>query len=255
MPAAATAVGDALAIAAPSVAGTAAPSGPLEVRVSGSWHWVPGAPHADWLVLSTPERDICVPAAIVQMTRVEHQGGLNGANLATVTMNDVRVPADHTVARGVDCATNAAPLGAIVGAAEGAFADYVTSTRKRVSATGGGAVAAHSQVQSRLAAAEAELDSAAALLARVLQELPLSTPKDHARLQRDGAVIAQRSLHVVTTLVHQMGALGLAEFNPVQRHYRDLRAMAVDPRVSADALIARGRELLGLPEPAATAAA
>jgi len=43
---------------------------------------------------------------------------------------------------------------------------------------------------------------------------------------RDRAYIARKSLEAVNRLLAQMGAMGLAETNPVQRRFRDLRALA-----------------------------
>jgi len=48
--------------------------------------------------------------------------------------------------------------------------------------------------------------------------------------------------------VRQMGAVGLADSNPVQRHYRDVTAMATQIAVNWDrGMMPFGRLALGLP--------
>ena len=225
------------------------------IIIDGRWPFVAGAGFANWLVLRglTPEGQMAflVPTAAVTSVPISHLGGLRGCDFHTVTAARVTLPTHHalTLPASDMALQRAAILGAILGGAEGGYADYLAMTKKRVSGTGGGPVAKLTQVQIRLAAAEADILAAQDSINFIISQIAASTNVDTARLARDGAVAAHRCLQAITQLVHQMGALGLAEFNPVQRHYRDLRVMATDARVNWDtALAAYGRQLLGVPE-------
>ncbi|MBL8643381.1 MAG: hypothetical protein JNK21_05565 [Rhodospirillaceae bacterium] len=232
-----------------------------EFVMSGHWPFVAAAGFADWFVLRgrTPEglMAFAVPATGVTLTPTTHVGGLRGCGFQAVSADHISVPATHAVALPASDLTyqRAGILSAILGTAEGGYADYLAMTKKRVSGTGGGAVAKLTQVQIRLAEAEADVESARTLVDSITARLQGRETDDAVRLARDGAVAARRALQAVTQLVHQMGALGLAEFNPVQRHYRDIRAMATDARVNADThLAAFGRQELGVPDTTAVTA-
>jgi len=241
-----------------------------QVYVTGTWAFVPALEHATWVVLrghtAAGPMALLVPAKSLSGQPTDHMGGLRGCGFQRVDVQNLAVPASHTLTPEILLPDapfqSAAPLGSILGGAEGGYADYVAITRKRVSGTGAGAVAKLTQVQIRLAEAQSEMDAAEAGVDAIVQRLQSTQIIDNdlrIRLARDGAVVAHRCIRALTQLVHQMGALGLAETNPVQRHYRDLRAMSSDRRVNWDLnLAAFGRHELGVPEnlaPAAHAAA
>lgn len=247
---------DAIAILADAAESINVQHSASEFIISGRWPFVPGAGFADWFVLRGPTTNgpmaFLIPATAVISVPINHRGGLRGCDFHSVTASNLAVPAHRALALPAHDATlqRAAILGAILGGAEGGYHDYLAMTRKRVSGTGGGAVAKMTQVQIRLAEAEAEIGAARDSIETIMARLQSNQTSESVRLARDGAVAARRCLQAITQLVHQMGALGLAEFNPVQRHYRDLRAMATDPRVNWDMhLAAFGRHELGVPEP------
>ena len=148
----------------------------------------------------------------------------------------------------------AAQLGALVGAAEGAYREYVNITEKWVSGIGGHQVAKFTQVQVRLAETNAELAVAALLLDQstaTLQEYigsgRLLRGAECAELRRNNAYVARKSLDSTERLVVQMGARGLLDSNPVQHYFVDIRAMAAHESMEwASNMSAMGKALLGL---------
>jgi alkylation response protein AidB-like acyl-CoA dehydrogenase len=234
-------------------------------RLSGRWDFVAGAAFADWFLLScetAPARCLVLVARDqVAVSPAEHAGGLRGAGIATVTASGVAVPAAAVfdrvqLAEGFELIATASILGPILGCAEAGYRDYVAITRKRVSGVGGEAVARMTQVQARLGAAQAELKSAQLNFAALQDSIAAieaggGTPGASAttELLRDAAFIARQCLQSLTALVRQMGAMGLAESNPVQREYRDLRTMVADRRLQESTrMAAYGRQALGIEE-------
>ena len=60
------------------------------------------------------------------------------------------------------------------------------------------------------------------------------SPVELSEMNRDRAFVAKLLIAAVTRLVRQMGAMGLYDDNPVQRHYRDLTAMGTQIAVNWD---------------------
>ncbi|MBM3515209.1 MAG: hypothetical protein FJX59_16075 [Alphaproteobacteria bacterium] len=218
-------------------------------RLAGTWRAVPGAAQAVWFLLRIDAaRAVAVAVPSATVTLNDHQAGLRGATLGDVVAKDVAVPATHVlpIPDALSRLAAVAPLGVVLGVAEGGYREYVASTKKRMAAVGGAAVARMPQVQVRLAETEAELDVARTLFAGVIENA-LGAPR--ANLGRDAAFIARQCFRALTVLVQQMGAVGLLETNVVQRHARDLRAAVADLRLGWDAnMAARGRAVLGVPE-------
>lgn len=257
--------------------GTLAPAG-AAWRLSGSWPAVGGTNHAEWIILDdltcagdTQTWCAIVRTAEIETTEREYFGGLRGVAFRDITADDVMVPSARAMRKadlfganppGADAGSEG-PLGSAydiyaenrlvgmaLGMAEGAYADYTTITRARVSGIGGQSVAKFTHVQSRLGETHADLKSAEALYdvlkAGLARGLP---PESTIEAARDRAYIARRALEAVTRLVRQMGAMGIAEANPVQRHYRDIRTVATDESLSWDVHMARfGRQELGVAE-------
>ena len=227
--------------------------------ISGTWHGVGGAAHADWILLLGLRDDAGKPAAAMvrrdQAVCVDYPyyGGLRGAGWHNIVIDGLSVPAhrwacaDRLAGKGLGANRM---LGVALGSAEGGYHDSVTATRARITGIGGFAVANFTQVQARLAESDAELRGASGSY-EAMKMLLIENPNS-AHIERDRAYLARKSLDAVTRLVRQMGAMGLAETNPVQRRYRDIRAVAADPSFAWDASMAHfGRELLGIAEPVA----
>lgn len=216
----------------------------------GRWRGVPGLRHADWVWLNGSDFSALVPVSDLIHAERTQLGGLRGVGWSDVVVNDLAVPAARIGPRLEPLpGAEMIKLALVLGTAEGAFADYVRATRARISGIGGKAVATFTQVQVRVAESEAEMKAAAALWDGIV------AGQGDAEAQRDGAFVARLCLGAVTRLVRQMGAMGLAETNPVQRRYRDLRTFAAAPELGYDeALAARGRAILGIGEAGAQAA-
>jgi alkylation response protein AidB-like acyl-CoA dehydrogenase len=217
------------------------------LKVSGTWRGVPGAGLAPWFVLRlAADRAVAVSALNLAVTLNDHQAGLRGAGIGEVVASSVSVPRAQVLSltEPMQRLHALAPLGVVIGGAEGGYRDYVTSTRKRAASVGGAAVARFIQVQTRLGEAEADLNAARMTAEGCVSSL-LTAPR--AVLDRDAAYAARLALRAVTLLVQQMGAVGIHETNVVQRHARDLRASTADRRLAWDAaMAARGRAELGI---------
>lgn len=223
-----------------------------QVVVSGVWPTVGGLAHAEWILLSGLTLDgepACglVATRDVTASAYPHRGGLRGLVWSSIELKAAPVHLISLGSNGRVAPDEAALLlGALVGVAQGAYADYVGATRARISGVGGQAVAQFTQVQSRLAETHAELKAVAALYADVLARTA-SGQADDAECIRDRAYIARKSVEAVNRLLSQMGAMGLAETNPVQRRFRDLRALASTRGLDWTAQMpAFGRHELGL---------
>ena len=146
-------------------------------------------------------------------------------------------------------------LGPIVGCAEGAYQDYIEITKTRMSVMLGGNVAENVPVQQRLAESAGEIKAASLLLDAsntLLHERGAArktlSPGELVEQGRDRTMIAKLCVSAVTRLVNQMGALGIFDENPVQRHFRDVNAMATQIAVNFDRnMTPFGRWELGLP--------
>ena len=146
------------------------------------------------------------------------------------------------------------PLGPVVGTAEAALEDYLEITRERRSANFGGKVGDNPAVQMRISESAAEVHAADVVACadfdllneRAKAGQPL-TEEERVSVARNRAFIAQLCLRSTDRLVGMMGAIGLFDSNPVQRQFRDLRAMATQLGVAYDVNMPHyGRWALGL---------
>ena len=245
-------------------------------RVDGRWDNVLAGASADWvLASSTLDGRPCVvliPASRLDVEDAEARV-LRGSGCANVRADGIRVHRDFLVSAahlfagqpqsvhgnrlyGVDFSMHyrAGRLGALVGAAEGAYREYVNITEKWVSGIGSHQVAKFTQVQVRLAETNAELAVAALLLDQSTAALQdciesgrLPNERERAELCRNNAYVARKSLECTERLVVQMGARGLLDSNPVQHFFVDIRAMAAHESMEwASNMSAAGKSLLGL---------
>ncbi|MDE0246216.1 MAG: acyl-CoA dehydrogenase family protein [Gammaproteobacteria bacterium] len=245
-------------------------------RVTGRWENVIAGASSDW-VLASVQFDgrpcvVLIPSSRLEVHEAEAHV-LRGSECAHLHADGIEVHPDFLVAvsdlmaaqpqserrnrlYGDDFSMHyrAARLGALVGAAEGAYREYVNITEKWVSGIGGHQVAKFTQVQVRLAETNAELAVAALLLDQstaVLQDcIENGRPpggRERAELRRNNAYAARKSLECTERLVVQMGARGLLDSNPVQHFFVDIRAMAAHESMEwASNMSAMGKSLLGL---------
>jgi 3-hydroxy-9,10-secoandrosta-1,3,5(10)-triene-9,17-dione monooxygenase len=73
------------------------------------------------------------------------------------------------------------------------------------------------------------------------------TPEENVMINRNRAYLARLCTNSIYRLVRVMGATGIFNTNPVQRHWRDLSVMASQVGVNWDQnMMAYGRHLLGI---------
>lgn len=257
--------------------------------VTGTWRFASGVDHADWCMVPAPveagERGlhdapgflrVLMPKADYEIQDTWFVSGVKASGSKDVHCNEVFVP-EHRV---MDSRATFAPnppgaavnpehylyrlefgpyfgsslLGPMLGAAEGAYADYRDITAVREGALFGGKVAGMVQVQQRLAESAAEIKAARLVYEsnnRLLHERGAAgkglNHDEMLEMNRDRAFVAKLLIGAVTRLVRQMGAMGLYDDNPVQRHYRDLSAMGTQIAVNWDRNVTPfGKSELGL---------
>lgn len=247
-------------------------------RVSGTWRFASGVDHSKWVIVTGPVGTddgpragtafaanmvrAAMPTRDIEIVDTWFVSGMRGTGSKDVSCPDLFVP-DHRVTGAADSFGASPPgaaahsgylyqapfipyfggsmLGPLLGAAEGAYGDYIESTRVRKSALFRNAVAEQAPVQERLAESSAEL-KAARLMRKynddLLHErgLALQSLSAEEKLEngRDRAYVTRLCLQSVTRLVRQMGAIGISDENTVQRHFRDISAMATQIGVNWD---------------------
>lgn len=136
-------------------------------------------------------------------------------------------------------------IGPILGCAEGALAEFV-------SAFGGSLPANDSRVAEQAAHSAAQLHSAQLLYDSLITRLHEAGANDRAldtqqlsQLKRDRAYLASQCVQAVHRLVEKLGASFLVASNPLQRHWRDIQAMAAHRDVAwSEAMQVSGEALL-----------
>lgn len=244
--------------------------------VNGHWENVLAAASSDWVLASTVlDETPCVvllPSADLEVSEVSGGEALRGSGCASVRAHGIRVDRDSVIAiadlfagkprsipenRLYSCdfalLYHAARLGAVVGAAQGAYREYVNITSKWISGIGGHQVAKFTQVQVRLAETNADLtvaglllDQSSAGLQHYIDKGELPDDLNRAELRRNNAYAARKALACTGRLVVQMGARGLMASNPVQHFFVDVRAMAAHQSMEwAENMSFMGKTLLG----------
>lgn len=202
--------------------------------------------------------------------------GLKGTGSSSLNVENQFVPDDFTILS--DDMTGKAPAGAalhdsyiygvefvpylessfvgpLIGAAKGALADYLDITKARQGREFGEKVAEQQGVQVRVAESVMDISVADRLIRDVISGLheagQAGQPVVGERwvMQRMTLTYAARlCVQAVDRLVSMMGATGQTGHNPVQRHFRDLRAIAAHTSLIWDkAAVPVGKWALGLP--------
>jgi len=241
-----------------------------------------GCDHAEWAMFGVKVEgahdhyQIVVPRKDWQIADTWHVAGMRGTGTKDLVLEDVFVPEHRTLS--VHDWINANPpgakanpgyishvefmpfvgtslLGPMVGAAEGALNGYVETTRSRRGVMFGEQVADSATVQLRLAESSAELSAAdvvirdqIAYLRHVGHSGETVPAEKRLSMNRDRAFAGRLCLSATERLTAQMGALGLFDSNPVQRHFRDVNAIATQIGINWDRNMAPyAKWLLGLP--------
>ena len=147
-------------------------------------------------------------------------------------------------------ARNYALAAPALGIARGAFSNWVEWTRTRVASFTGHAVAEQGSIQTDIAAAEAELDSAEFLMRRNLGFIREGGPIDlttRALCSYANAHAVQVICGAVDILFRVSGSRGLYEESLIQRAWRDVHTLASHVSLNPSAAgQLRGRALLGV---------
>lgn len=253
---------------------------------AGKWTFLSGVWHADWIVVNSPlppEHDpagapelfsLLIPRGDYRIVDDWHTVGLSGTGTCSVELTDVFVPAhrilsfaaqqDGTTVGGVQHgdpmyrtpldATWPAYLAApALGAARGVVAAWIERTRKRNHAYTRVPAAGEFQKQFRLGEAEARIDGADQLLRRALVSVveAAATEQDIAevrsRNRRDFAVSVRMCVEAVESIFLASGASSLAQSSAIQRHWRDVHAVAQHAMFEYERSVsAWGRRRLGV---------
>ena len=255
-------------------------------RLRGKWPFSSGIDPCQWTVVgaSTPadrgegreNRYFLLPRADYEILDTWHVVGLRGTGSKDLLIQDAFVP-DHRVISFTEATEATAPglrlntgalyrlpmqatggftlIATIYGAACGAVEDHVAGLRARVARVGGRSLADIASVQTRIAEAEAALDTVAmiardswARAMRQLREHGSVDPRDALRMKRDAAWCARLCVQAVDLVFAGAGGGGLFEAEALQRHWRDVHAGAAQFGLQWDVWApAYGRVRLGLP--------
>lgn len=256
-------------------------------RLNGVWRFGSGIDHADWVMVTgkcenhpnPPEPNVfraTVPRSAVEVDDTWHVAGMRGTGSKDLRFENVFVSDEWVIASpnvfgmhppGADVNPEAylfdVPfmpyftnwmIGPLLGCAEGAFDAYVAATRKKVGAMTKITVADQPTVQERLSESSAELDCARMMFDHITATLDGAgherralTPEETVMINRNRAYLARLCTSSIYRLVRVMGATGIFDTNPVQRHWRDLQVMASQVGVNWDQnMMAYGKYLLGL---------
>jgi 3-hydroxy-9,10-secoandrosta-1,3,5(10)-triene-9,17-dione monooxygenase len=252
------------------------------LRVSGQWGFSSGCDHAEWAMFAVHVDGEAAPTQIVvprtdwSIADTWHVAGMRGTGTKDLVLDDVFVPVSRTLPAGEWIAANPpgskvnesyiyrvpflpfvgmSLLGPLFGAAEGAYNDYCAITAERTGTMTGETVAENAPVQLRVAESAAELHAAEIIITEQIaylrdagkngKTIPATKQLEN---NRDRAFVAKLCVQSTERLVGMMGAMGIFEGNPVQRHHRDIAAMATQIGVNWDRnMLSYGRLALGLP--------
>lgn len=255
-------------------------------RLSGTWPFSSGIDPCQWTVVgaSTPadhgdareNRYFLLPRSDYEILDTWHVVGLRGTGSKDLKICDAFVP-DHRVISFIEAVGATAPglrvnagalyrlpmqatggftlIATIYGAARGAVEDHVAALHARVARVGGRSLADLASVQTRIAEAEAALDTVEmiardtwARAMRQLRENGSVDPRDALRMKRDAAWCAGLCVKAVDLVFAGAGGGGLFESEALQRHWRDVHAGAAQFGLQWDVWApAYGRMRLGLP--------
>lgn len=256
--------------------------------VHGAWRFASGVDFSEWVMVAAPVagleteppghlRQLLIPAADYEIVDDWFVAGLRGTGSKQVRIAEpVFVPEHRSLgflemlgARPPGAAVNdgyvyriefgpyfgTILLGPVLGIAEGALAEYLDATRVRVGAIRGNRIAEAEPVQLRVAKSAAEISAAALMVERSIDVLhqramrdELLTPQERVESMRDRAWLTRTCTNAVHRLVRQMGAVGLKDDNPVQRHFRDITAASAQIGLNWDRNAGMyGKWALGVP--------
>jgi 3-hydroxy-9,10-secoandrosta-1,3,5(10)-triene-9,17-dione monooxygenase len=229
-------------------------------RLSGDWAWASGVEHCAWIMLgglifgaadAAPEyRLFLVSTRDVEIVDTWYSAGLRGSGSDNVVVNDVFVPEHRTLvmetmreghAPGADTVDNplyARPLmahgghamvGPGIGIARGVVDAWQDHVRSKAHSYTQEQVSAAIPMQLVLAESSALIDCAELLVRRALTMVESDaeiTLEDRVRNRRDITYASRLIARAVDDLMGMAGASALRDDNPIQRGWRDVRAVS-----------------------------
>jgi 3-hydroxy-9,10-secoandrosta-1,3,5(10)-triene-9,17-dione monooxygenase len=267
------------------VATSFAPLGKIEPadggwRLSGDWPWASGVGHSDWVMLGAlaPTDDgavashlFLVPVPEITVVDTWYNAGLRGSGSDNVVANDVFVPTHRRLSM-VDVREGTAPgakvndspifsaplmthagygmLAPAIGVARGVIEAWAETARSKAHSYTREQLAASLPMQLRLAESAALVDAAELTLRRCLEvvERGEATTLEHrVRHRRDISFAMTLVTRAVDDLMQMAGAGALRDESPIQRGWRDVRAIACHVMLNFNAAAENyGRHALGV---------
>jgi indole-3-acetate monooxygenase len=271
---------DALYGAGPDVilAGTVNPTGiatPVDggFRVTGQWSFASGCQHCHWFIAhcvvddgrQPPIRMMVLPPSDVEIKDTWSVSGLCGTGSHDFVVNDAFVPAERSFAlwdepsvdvpllRIPELSLASLSVGAVaVGIALGALGEVTDLATGKVPLFSDGTLASNPLFQHQLAAADAQLRAARALLyadaeeawATAVARIPL-TPDHRARIRATATWVTTTAASVVNMAYTAGGGSSIYSSSPLQRRLRDIHALTQHFAVKLDTFTKAGAVLAG----------
>lgn len=229
-------------------------------RLSGDWAWASGVAHCKWVMLggvvTPPDGDapqyrlFLVPTREIEIVDTWYSAGLSGSGSDNVVANDVFVPEHrtlymHSVIEGhaEGGAVNQNPIyskplmshgghamvAPAIGIARGVVEAWQDHVRSKANSYTQDQVAAALPMQLVLAESATLIDCAELLVRRALELVESGreiTLQDRVRNRRDITYATRLLVRAVNDLMGMAGASALRDESPIQRGWRDVRAIS-----------------------------
>jgi 3-hydroxy-9,10-secoandrosta-1,3,5(10)-triene-9,17-dione monooxygenase len=250
-------------------------------RISGDWSWASGSGYSHWVMLGglvhcddgPPEsRLFLVPTNEVTIVDSWFNAGLRGTGSDNVVAEDIFVP-EHRTLRMADARegttpgakVNAGPIfqaplmshagwamvSPAIGIARGVIETWTENARGKAHSYTKDQLAASLPMQLRLAESAALVDSAEMLVRQRMQRVESGEPieiADRVRSRRDLSFASTLLTKAVDDLIQMAGASALRDESPIQRGWRDVRAIGCHVMLNFNAAAENyGRMEMGLP--------
>ena len=250
----------------------------------GLWRFSSGVHHADWVALLAPVpregaapdmQFLLMPRSEIEIIEDWRSAGLAGSGSCTVSVRDVVVPLHRTLrmqdlldATGPGRSVNDGPLykfplvgcwhvflsAPATGIARGAMDAWIARTKNRVHPFTREPAGADPVGLVRLGAAAARIEAAETLIRGAAEKVTADildngavSAETQVRGRRDHAFGIRLCVEAVEDLFLAAGASSLDESSPIQRHWRDVHAVAQHVANNFDSnLSAWGERALGL---------
>lgn len=266
--------------------GRLTPAAPGRYRLAGSWRFMSGCRHADWVFLGGHVMDGDVPRvigdrpdwrlAVLRPDQVEIIGtwevaGLCGTGSHDLAVRGASIPDEHTSAPFFRPAPYDGPLwrlpfftligvllvGHPLGVGRRALDEFTTLARSRTRAGAATTIAGEDDAQVALTAAEGDLQSARSFVFDALGDLwdtacrgDVPAVDQRARFLLAGVQAMRAARNAVDTAYGCAGAAAVYADHPLQRCFRDLHVAAQHVAFSPTAVKRYARTRFGIEVPA-----